>query len=72
MNEVLKTAKTIATYNPTSVRVTKQLHYKANELQFERQLQYSAGTLIEFLKSDDAKEALDSKEQNRAPVWKNN
>lgn len=64
-------ARQIAISNPSSISVTKQLFNKSKAHKVENQLQYATGSLIEFLKTLDAKEALDSKEQNRLPVWNN-
>lgn len=70
---VLKDAKEMASKlsnsNPTSLSITKQLFNKSSAYKIENQLQYAVGSLVEFLKSDDAKEALDSKDENRLPHW---
>ena len=62
-------AKKIASSNPTSISITKQLFNKSKAFKIENQLQYAIGSLVEFLKSDNAKEALDSKEDGRLPNW---
>jgi len=71
--EVLNVAKDIANQisrsNPSSISITKQLFNKSSAFKFESQLQYAVGSLVEFLKTDDAKEALDSKEEGRLPNW---
>ena len=49
----------ISSSNPTSISITKQLFNKSNAFNIENQLQYAVGSLVEFLKSDNAKEALE-------------
>ncbi len=69
LNEAKDMAIKISNSNPTSISITKQLYNKSNAFRMENQLQYAVGSLVEFLKTDDAKEALDSKEENRVPHW---
>jgi enoyl-CoA hydratase/carnithine racemase len=64
-------ARQIASSNPSSISVTKQLFNKSKGHNIENQLQYATGSLVEFLKTLDAKEALDAKDENRLPIWNN-
>ncbi len=64
-------AQRLAVKNPTSIKLCKKLYADLNLSAYTQHLEVAAPLLVTMLKSKDAQEALDAKEQQREPVWSN-
>ena len=70
MEKAVESASFFARANPTCIRLFKEMYYDMEMCQFENRLKIGQSMLIAMLMSDDCREVLDSKDENRAPVWK--
>ena len=70
LDNALEIAKKVALNNPSSVALCKKLYNEARDLTYDKQLDYAINTLISMLKTENAKEVLNAREERRSPVWK--
>ena len=63
-------AETVASKSPLIVALGKSSFYRAEDMSFERQIDYLAGMLTVCLESEDAIEGVTAFLQKRAPDWK--
>lgn len=54
---------------PTGVRLFKEMYADMGQRAYENRLRIGQSMMISLFKSKDGAEALNSKEENRAPVW---
>jgi enoyl-CoA hydratase len=71
MDKAMQTAVHLSGQNPVAMALCKKLYKDADGLIYGRQIGIARDILISMLKSEDAKEAYISKEENRNAVWKN-
>lgn len=72
LEKSLEFAQKLAQKNPTAVSLCKKLYGELDAAGYERQLECGLNMLVALLKSEDAREALNAREENRPPQWKNN
>lgn len=71
MDKALEMAERIAKSNPVAVSLCKGLYQKIGSANYRQNLESGLDMLVSLLKSEDAAEVLNAKEQKREPVWKN-
>lgn len=70
MRQAIGLSKRLTTASPAAVATCKRLYYEADALNYQRQMECGLSMLVSLLKSEDAAEALQAKEENRDPVWR--
>ena len=69
LDQAIEWAQKLAVSNPVSIELCKKLYAQLDGLCYASQLEKGLDILVALLKSDDAKEVLDAKEENRNPIW---
>lgn len=64
-----ETAQRIAGYNPTAVKMFKELYCDMEARAYENRLRTGQAMMIALFKSEDGMESLTCKEEGRPPVW---
>ena len=70
-NEVLKTAKTIASKSNLTIKIGKQAFYKQLEMPLNKAYLYTSKIMSQNMMFVDAKEGISAFLEKRKPKWKN-
>ncbi len=65
----LQVAQDLAIKNPTSISLCKRLYSDHILADYTNQLEVAAALLVALLKSNNAQEVLNAREEQREPVW---
>ena len=72
LGKAIAIAKELSNKNPTSIYLCKALYHDLISDTYISNLEKAALMLVTLLKSEDAQEVLDARDDGRLPVWKHN
>ena len=62
-------AAKFAGLTPTGVRLFKEMYADMGQRDYENRLKIGQGMMISLFKSKDGMEVLNSRDENRHPIW---